>query len=62
MGKSVSLVVRLPIAVYDELKQTVDDKKLALSYSGFARQVIIEKLNYLNKRGQPQIAETSDNE
>lgn len=48
MGKSVPLVVRLPEAVYDEVKKAVDEKKLASSYSGFCRQVVIERLTYIN--------------
>lgn len=40
MGKTVSLPVRLPIGVYNEIKKAVDDEKIATSYGGYCRQII----------------------
>ena len=50
MGKSIALVVRLPKGVYDEIKKAVDEKNLASSYSGFCRQVVIERLSLINSQ------------
>ena len=40
MANSVSLPIRLPVGVYNEIKKAVDEDKLATSYCGYCRQII----------------------
>ena len=58
MVKSVPLVVRLPLGVYDEVKKAVDEKGLASSYSGFCRQVVTEKIIDITSHKTSEAAET----
>ena len=40
MANTISLPVRLPIGVYNEIKKLVDEDKIATSYGGYCRQII----------------------